>query len=396
MRILAYIIAFIAFFSVFIAASSNLDSIYTSEYIAKLREMYAKDSKEWEAAHIDSGVEYSELAALPKSPPYPKDNPFDPTNPAHIAKLELGKKLFNDPRLSKSNQIACASCHDSELGFSNGRSVAFGHNRAVGRRNVPSVVMSAFNADFNANIATKDSINDEKFWDGRAPNLETQVFFPISDINEMASSIDEVAEKLANIEEYQKAFRSAFGEQNSKNLITPENIAKAIATYERSLMPKNSKFDRFMNAEKGDKKGKILSDDEIVGLHIFRTKGRCMNCHNGAAFSDFKYHSLGLSFYGTKWQDLGRYEVSGKASDSGKFRTPTLRNIAKTAPYMHNGRFPNLQIVLKSYNAGMYHLKPKNDKEANDPLFPKTDPLLKPLHLTPYELSALEAFLRSL
>lgn len=332
----------------------------------ELREMYLKDSKYWSKALVDDDIEYEEIGALPLIPPYPLYNPYSKS------KVELGEKLFNDPRLSSSNQIACASCHDREFGFGDGRRLSYGHNRALGKRNSPSVAMSAFGI--------------EKFWDGRAKNLEEQALMPILDEREMAFDPDSAAKKLNNIKEYKILFKEAFGSE----IITKELIGQAIATYERSLMPQNSRFDRFM---RGD--SKALSDKEIWGLHIFRTKARCMNCHNGVSFSDQKYHNLGLTYYGRKYEDLGRYIVTKDINDIGAFKTPSLRLVSQTKPYMHNGLFPSLKGVLNAYNAGMFHPKP-NESQKDDPLFPKTSPLLHKLNLTNEELDALEAFLKTL
>jgi len=380
------------------------DSKSTQHYdITYLREMYSKDSREWEKPFVDSGVEWEEIGALPLTPPYPASNPYSKE------KATLGEKLFNEPLLSLSKQIACASCHDKEQGFSNGRSLAFGHDRQLGRRNSPSVVMSAF--------------GKEKFWDGRAESLEAQAAMPIADPKEMAFSIESAAKRLNQIPAYKETFKAAFGSAT----ITSERIAQAIATYQRSLMPKYSKFDRFMreNAKARDEKAQssdkpmadskdskikdsktiakttkkpseILSDKEILGLHLFRTKARCINCHFGVAFSDQQYHNLGLTFYGREKQDLGRYEITGNPTDSGKFKTPSLRQVAKTAPYMHIGTFPNLSSVLASYNFGMGHIEPKTEEQKNNPAFPITDKLLKPLNLSDEEIEALEAFLRTL
>lgn len=331
-----------------------------------LREMYLKDSIYWEKPLIDERVEYEEINALPSTPPYPAYNPYSQS------KVELGKKLFNEPKLSSSNQIACATCHDREFGFGDGRKLSYGHDRAIGRRNAQSVVMSAFGV--------------EKFWDGRAKNLEEQALMPIEDKKEMAFDADSAAKKLNGISEYKILFKKAFGTEN----ITKELIGQAIATYERSLMPKNTKFDRFM---RGD--SKAMNDKEIWGLHIFRTKARCMNCHHGVAFSDQKYHNLGLTYYGRKFEDLGRYLVTKNIDDIGAFKTPSLRLISQTKPYMHNGLFSSLKGVLNAYNAGMFHPKP-NDNQKNDILFPKTSPLLHKLNLTTEELDALEAFLNTL
>lgn len=335
-------------------------------YIAQLRAMYALDSSKWIPPTIDSGIPYQEIGALPKSPPFPESNPYS------LEKAKLGEKLFNDPKLSASNQIACASCHDRELGFGDGRRVSYGHNRQLGKRNAPSIIMSAF--------------GEEKFWDGRAQNLEAQALMPILDPREMAYHPSKAAKKLNKDKQYRKDFEQAFGVAK----ITPNLIAKAIATYERSLMPKNSRFDRFMQGD-----SKALSDKEVWGLHLFRTKARCMNCHYGVAFTDQQYHNLGLTYYGRKFEDLGRYNVTKNPDDVGRFKTPSLRQVNKTAPYMHNGLFPHLKGVLNAYNAGMFHPEPKPSQKY-DPLFPKTDILLHKLDLSDDELEALEMFLKTL
>lgn len=369
--------------------------------IEDLRAMYSHtDSSKWEVAHIDESVvedfaftlgllestkslsgldskmreeikaqvlAHLEIKPLPLIPPYPSENPFSED------KRALGEKLFNDPRLSLSNQIACASCHDKELGFADNKSVSYGHNRAQGKRNSPSVVMGAFGT--------------HKFWDGRASSLESQSLFPIADPKEMAFSADKAARKLNKIKEYKDEFKKAFGTKT----ITKELLAQAIATYERSLMPPQNRFDRFLLGN-----AKVLNDEEVLGLHLFRTKARCMNCHNGVAFSDDRFHNLGLHYYGReKYEDLGRYEVTKNPSDVGKFKTPSLRWVSKTAPYMHNGLFPHLRGTINAYNAGMANPSP-NEEIAYNPPFPASDELLQKLDLTQEEIVALEAFLKAL
>lgn len=338
--------------------------------INDLREMYLLPSSKWQKPNVDRGVKWQELSSLPESPPYPKSNPFSQ------AKKELGEMLFNDPKLSVSNQIACASCHEKDLGFGDGRKVSFGHDRQQGHRNAPSVVMSAFST--------------EQFWDGRAKDLESQALFPIADPKEMAYDPESAAKKLSHIPSYRAKFKEAFGSET----ITPKRIAQAIATYERSLMPNPTRFDRFLDGRKD-----ALSDKELWGLHLFRTKAKCMNCHSGVSFSDGKYHNLGIHYIGRKYEDLGRYAVTRKKSDIGAFKTPSLRGVSKTAPYMHNGLFPFLRGVLNAYNVGMFHPSPPSEKttEAVKNLpFPSTDKLLHNLNLTNEELEALEAFLLTL
>ena len=333
---------------------------------SEIIESYKADSRFWIKPHLSDGVEFREIEALPKTPPYPESNPYSE------AKAELGKKLFNDPRLSLSNQIACANCHDEQLGFGDGRSVSYGHNRQTGRRNAPSITMSAF--------------GKEKFWDGRAKDLETQAIMPIADPKEMAYNADKAAKKLNKIAEYKRLFKGAFGTSE----ITTDLLGKAIATYERGTM-RQTKFDRFMRGNKN-----AMNEREIYGMHLFRTKARCINCHNGVEFSDGKYHNLGLHFYGRgKYEDLGRYEVTKNPADVGAFKTPSLRGVSKTTPYMHNGLFPHLSGVIHGYNAGMAKPEPKKGKTYNPP-FPKSSHLLQKLNLSEDEMEALEAFLKTL
>ena len=334
--------------------------------IDEIVESYKADSSLWIKPHLSEGVEFREIEALPQTPPYPTHNPYSKE------KAELGETLFNDPKLSASNQIACANCHDEQLGFSDGRSVSYGHDRQKGRRNSPSITMSAFGV--------------EKFWDGRASSLEAQAIMPIADPKEMAYDATKAAKKLNKIQSYKEAFKGAFGTSE----ITKELIGKAIATYERGTM-RHTKFDRFMRGNKN-----AMNEKEIYGMHLFRTKARCINCHNGVEFSDNKYHNLGLHFYGReKYEDLGRYEVTKNIADVGAFKTPSLRGVSKSAPYMHNGLFPHLSGVIHAYNAGMANPTPKNDKIYNPP-FPQTSHLLQKLNLSKDEMEALEAFLRAL
>lgn len=334
--------------------------------INKIRLMYQKSSIYWNKPNVNKGVEYEELQALPKIPPFPRNNPYTQE------KANLGEMLFYDPKLSLSNQIACASCHEKDLGYADGRKVSYGHNRLAGTRNAPSLIMTAF--------------GQEKFWDGRAKSLEDQVLFPIIDPKEMAFNIPDLLKRLNGDPIYTNKFQKVFHHLP----ITLKQISQAIATYERTLMPKTSKFDKFLRGNE-----KAMNDEEIWGMHLFRTKARCINCHYGVAFSDQKYHNLGLSFYGRKRQDLGRYEISKNPKDMGAFKTPSLRGVSKTAPYMHMGIFPTLRGVIHSYNAGMPH--PNLTKEQIDnPYYPKTDLLLQELYLSPEEINALEAFLKAI
>ena len=346
-----------------------ITSIFDNQaYIDKLREEYASgDLSLWESPSLDSTVvaDFQDIGSLP-SMVYPPENPYSE------AKKELGKKLFFDPRLSRSKQIACASCHDSQLGWGDGRTVSFGHNRKTGTRNA----MTLFNIGYHTTF----------FWDGRASSLEQQALMPIKDPVEMHSTETISVRNIRNVRGYKTLFKEAFGDER----VSIDRIQKAIATYERTIVSKRTKFDRFITGEK-----KLFTDQEVIGLHLFRTKARCINCHNTSLFSDQKFHNVGLSYYGRTFEDLGRYNITGNREDVGKFKTPSLREVAHTAPYMHNGLMPHIEGVVQMYNTGMPRPKP-TEKQKNDPLFPTTDPLLKPLNLTKEEQQALIAFLHTL
>ncbi|WP_337177633.1 cytochrome c peroxidase [Paludisphaera sp.] len=331
---------------------------------AELRAIYWKSSGEWPAPWVDEGVDWRELGRLPAAPA-PADNPTTPE------KVELGKKLFFDPRLSGSGQLSCASCHDPDLGWADGRTTAFGHRREPLRRNSPTIM----------NLAHMPAI----FWDGRAGSLEDQAREVILNPSEMSATPDSVVRELSAVPEYRDSFRAVFGSED----VDLDMIAKAVAAFERSIVGGRSAFDKFLGGDRD-----AMSDEAILGLDLFRRKARCMNCHHGPAFSDGQFHDLGLSYYGRELEDLGRYRVTALPEDVGRFRTPGLRNVAATGPYMHNGLF-ELTGVLNMYNAGMATLKRKPE-QADDPLFPTKSPHLKPLGLDKRELADLKAFLESL
>lgn len=333
-------------------------------WIRQLRESYAKDPSQWPSPDMDPGASWQELGLLPPVQ-HPSENPFSEP------KAELGKVLFFDPRLSGSGQIACASCHDPDLAWADGRTTSFGHSRELLRRNAPTI---------------QNSGHFEKlFWDGRAGTLEEQVIHVLENPSEMHASEQDVVREFQELAGYRELFAAAFGTDE----VTFERIAQAIACYERTIVGGNSPFDRYL---KGDRDA--LSDEAIVGLDLFRREARCIHCHNGPLFSDSQLHDVGLSYYGRKFEDLGRYVVTGNADDVGRFRTPSLRNITRTRPLMHNGLF-ELPGVLNMYNAGMPTLRRK-ESQLGDPLFPKKSPLLKPLGLNKQDLSDLIAFLTAL
>ena len=249
----------------------------------------------------------------------PKDNP--PT----LAKVELGKMLYFDPRLSLSGDLSCASCHNPTLGYSNAGPVAVGHQHALGGRNAPTVL--------NATFAST------QFWDGRAPSLEAQAAGPMTAGVEMAGIPEEIVQKLAQIPEYRELCMAAFGEY-----LSFDNIRKAIATFERTILAGNSPFDKYYY---GNDKGAITGA-ALRGKAIYDdpNKGNCKKCHSytktDGYFSDNQFHNVGIG-YDKKLKkgenyDLGRFDVTNSKEDKGRFRTPTLRNITQTAPYFHDGR----------------------------------------------------------
>ncbi len=337
--------------------------------ISELKKLYSSgDYQKWPKPEVDSIVYaqgFEDIGILGK-PKFPENNPYTEE------KAELGKVLFFDPRLSKSGQISCANCHDPELNWGDARRVSYGEGRQQGNRNAPSLMNIAYSKVF--------------FWDGRAETLEDQASFPIKDAKEMNFHIDLATKRLNKIKGYKPYFKKAFG----KEKLTQEEILKAIATFERTLITPKSKFDRFIEGDSTQ-----LTNKQVEGLHLFRTKARCINCHNTANFADNKFHNIGLTYYGREYQDLGRYNVTGKAENVGEFKTQSLRGVAQNAPYMHNGLFPNLRGVLNIYNAGMPQPKRK-ENQLNDTLFPTTSKLIQKLNLSKSELDALEDFIMSL
>ncbi len=325
---------------------------------AGLVDQYRQGVEAWPPFEVDAGVHAVELGELQP--------------PAKVSwqtkEIErLGRILFFDPRLSGSQQIACANCHESQLGWTDGREVAFGHDRLSGRRNTMTLL----------NVAYFDKL----FWDGRADDLLSLIPIPIASSIEMKANLDHVIERISKIDGYATEFQNAFGTPE----INLDRIAQAMSAFIRTIRSRTSPFDQFVRGEYDR-----LSDQEIEGLHLFRTKARCMNCHHGSLFSDGQFHHTGLSYTGRRFEDLGRFYVTGEVSDRGKFRTPSLRDLAFTGPWMHNGLFDNLTGILRMYNRGISFSKKRVPEE------PELSPLIRPLDLEESEIQALEAFLGTL
>lgn len=332
---------------------------------ASLSERYRAGVACWPAFMVDESVaDAAELAVLPHLP----------AQSGQVRRrAQLGRMLFFDPRLSGSGQIACASCHDPDLAWADGRRQAIGHDRAAGPRNTPSLLNASWASSY--------------FWDGRADTLAEQALEPIVNPVEMHGEPERIVASLNAIESYQEAFAAAFGDEGH---IDMASITEAIAAFVGTLRSRENRFDRFMRG-----KADALGDTEILGLHLFRTRAGCMNCHHGPLFSDGRFHNIGLTYYGRRYQDLGRYGVTGRAEDVGRFRTPGLRDVVLTGPWMHNGLMSNLRGVLRFYNSGGAQPRRRAD-QVDDPLFPATSPLLRPLDLGEEELEALEAFLHAI
>jgi cytochrome c peroxidase len=252
---------------------------------------------------------------------HPKDNL--PT----AEKISLGKQLYWDKRLSKDNTISCASCHDPKKGWSNGEQFATGVDGQKGGRNSPTVLNTTY--------------GQFQFWDGREPSLEAQAKGPIQNSIEMAMTEKAVVEKLNKIEGYKQQFQKVFGTD-----VTFDNLAKAIAAYERTVLAGDSPFDRY---KAGDKKA--LSEAAERGRHVFFNKALCSACHAGSNFTDNGFHNVGIGM-DKKDYDVGRFAVQKLGGNRGAFKTPTLRDIGRSAPYMHDGSLKTLEDVVEHYARG--------------------------------------------
>ncbi len=269
--------------------------------------------------------------------------PVPEENPLTAEKIELGRRLFFDRRLSRDGSIACTSCHDPERAFSDGRPIAVGVFGRLGRRNAPAILNRGYGRSF--------------FWDGRVSTLEEQVLKPIQDPNEMDMALAEAAARVS---------------------LPPDEISRALASFIRSILSGDSPFDRFVNGDRD-----ALSPEQQAGLQLFRGKANCVTCHVGPNFTDERFHNTGIAWHDGRFQDQGRFAVTAKADDQGAFKTPTLREIARTAPYMHDGSLPTLDDVVEYYDRG-------GNRNAY------LDPELHPLRLASSDKHALVAFLRSL
>ena len=294
--------------------------------------------------------------------------PIPPENPPTAATIALGRKLFYDRRLSKDSSVACSSCHDPRACFTDGHAVSSGVGGSKGFRNAPTVLNAAY-LPF-------------QFWDGRAISLEQQAASPIENPVEMNQSHTVAVRQLKADPSYGSMFQAAFGSSD----ITIGGVEKAVASFERTLLSGNSPFDRYEFG--GDKKA--LSAAQVRGLAVFLApnRGNCAVCHTltqkSALFTDGKFHNTGEGVNDAgDFSDVGRYHETKVATDTGAFLTPTLRNIAQTSPYMHDGRLKTLKDVVDFY-AGQGNSNPYLDKE------------MKSIHLSGQDRADLVEFLQSL
>jgi cytochrome c peroxidase len=304
--------------------------------------------------------------------------PVPEQNPQTAEKIELGKKLFFDRRLSGDGTMSCATCHDTEKGFSDGLEISLNYPTTRNWRNSPTLI----NVGFQKFL----------FHDGRSLTLEDQALFPMMSAFEMNRNLDYLEEVIRAVPEYNASFQKVFGGE-----VTRERIAMAIAAFERTLVSKNAPLDRHLQGNTG-----ALSDDAKKGLVVFMVKGKCGECHGGVSLSDDRFHALNVpenpehltdaritatrrfvaklnhfDDYRTLSEDLGRYLITKDKEDWKAFKTPTLREIAKTGPYMHNGIFATLEEVIDFFDKG--------GGKGNE--------ALKPLGLSAAERASLKTFL---
>ena len=315
---------------------------------------------------VDNLPEEIDLELIPNGlderPGVPADNPLTKE------KVRLGRRLFFDPILSENKTVACASCHQPDHGFASPDKLAIGINGAVGKRNVPSIINRAYGDSF--------------LWDGSAVSLEEQALTPIGNPDEMGGTVEAVVAAIRDDESYVKQFSAAFAEEkvggDSKQIVTAKRLAQAIASFERTLIVGNSQADRFRGAEYG-----ALSKTARQGMWIFESRGGCWKCHSGPNLTDEEFHNTGVGFGQTN-RDVGRMGVTQDEADRFQFKTPSLRGVEHTAPFMHDGSFKTLREVVEFYGKG------------GAPDDPQLDEKMKPFKLSEEEIGFLVDFLKAL
>jgi cytochrome c peroxidase len=285
--------------------------------------------------------------------------PVPAGNPQTTLKIHLGKQLYFDTRLSKDNTISCATCHDPAMGWSDAGPTSAGIRGQKGGRRAPPVSNAAY--------------LPLQFWDGRAPSLEEQAKGPIQNPIEMGNTHDAMLRTVGDIPGYVEVFKTVFG----PGTITTDQVAQAIAAFERTVVTTDSPFDRYVRGNED-----ALTDQEKWGLEIFNGKAHCTACHWGSNFTDGRFHNIGVKPQDPAKPDLGRSEITKDPKDKGAFKTPTVRDAAKRAPYLHDGSEKTLETLVEFYNRG-------GDVEDEN-----LDPLMVPLGLSLAEKAALVAFMK--
>jgi cytochrome c peroxidase len=265
------------------------------------------------------------------------------SNPLTPEKITLGRQLFFDTALSKDNSVACGTCHDPDKAFTDGKAKAIGVHNLTGTRNSPSLVNAGTSRVF--------------FWDGRADSLEAQALQPMINPKEMGLTDAEIAARTG---------------------LTTTEVVNALASYMRTIRSGESRVDYYRAGQTG-----MLNADEKAGFEIFRGKGQCAPCHGGPNFTDDRFHNTGVGFRNGSNDDEGRYAITHDERDRAAFKTPTLREVARTAPYMHDGSLATLDDVIDFYSKG-------GNRNPNQ------DPRIRPLNLTADEKRQLAAFLKAL
>jgi cytochrome c peroxidase len=304
------------------------------------------------------------LQPIPKSPLGIESNLSDLKEPPTPERVRLGRWLYFDKRLSADNTVACASCHKPEHAFSEPTPVSTGIRGQKGGRKAPSFLNLAW------------TIYPHFFWDGRAASLEEQAVGPIANPIEMGNTHEAVVATIGGIKGYRPYFQKAFGSEE----VTIDRIAKAIADYERTRVSGNSAWDRWKAGDESAVSAAVKKGDEL-----FFGKAACNQCHLGQNFTDNSFHNLGIGWNPKTrtFADEGRAKISKNKADLGAFKTPTLRDVSRRAPYMHDGSLATLRDVVEHYNKG---------GNPNPALSPK----IEPLKLTPEEVDALVAMMNAL
>ncbi|HUV03704.1 MAG TPA: cytochrome c peroxidase [Armatimonadota bacterium] len=285
--------------------------------------------------------------------------PVPADNPQTDCKIRLGAQLYFEKRLSSDGTISCASCHRPDKAWADIGPVSEGVSHQKGGRNSPSIIDSAYVVP--------------QFWDGRALHLEKQAVGPVQNPIEMDLTVAELEFRLNHIPGYVAQFQEVFGSRPSIDL-----MAKAIASFERTVVTGDSPYDEYIQGDRS-----AMSEAAMRGMHLFSGKGHCNVCHSGPAFSDSRFHNLGVGYANGKFKDVGRFNVTKDPKDMGAFLTQRLRNVALTPPYLHDGSEQTIEGVIDLYNRGGI---------PN----PKLDPTMVPLNLTEREKSDLVEFMKAL